>query len=98
MESALTAAIDLHQTGQLAPAAQLHRQVLLREPDNADALHLYGVLVHQQGDPRRALELIDRAVALRPDSALMVLLLRSSRFHRISRLGRCRAGASNAIC
>ena len=34
---------------------------------NADALHLLGVLRHQQGQSRLAAELIGRAVALRPE-------------------------------
>jgi hypothetical protein len=53
MENVFTAAVELHQTGQLVPAARLYRQVLVREPDNAGALHLYGVLVHQQRHPWR---------------------------------------------
>jgi tetratricopeptide (TPR) repeat protein len=66
MPDTLTTAIEMHQTGQLASAAQLYQQVLTREKENADALHLLGVLRHQQGDHVKAVELIRRAIALRP--------------------------------
>ena len=67
----LTAALQMHQAGQLQAAAQLYQQLLAREPDNADALHLFGVLRHQQGDHARAVELIGKAVALRPSAAAL---------------------------
>jgi tetratricopeptide (TPR) repeat protein len=65
--SVLSNALELHQAGQLASAAQLYQQILAREQENADALHLFGVLRHQQGDHRQAIDLIGRAVALRPN-------------------------------
>ena len=66
MQDVLTAAIEMHQTGQLRPAAQLYQKVLAHEEENADALHLLGVLRHQQGDHAKAVELIRRAIAMRP--------------------------------
>jgi tetratricopeptide (TPR) repeat protein len=66
MSDVLTTAIEMHQTGQLAAADRLYRQVLAREEQNADALHLLGVLRHQQGDHTKAVELIRRAIALQP--------------------------------
>ena len=66
MQDQLTAAMELHQTGQLGPAARLYEQVLAKEQENADALHLLGVVHHQQGNHGRAVEFIARAVALRP--------------------------------
>ncbi|HEX4145811.1 MAG TPA: tetratricopeptide repeat protein [Pirellulales bacterium] len=68
MQDALTTAIEMHRTGQLGPAAQWYQKALAREQENADALHLLGVLRHQQGDHARAVELIGRAVALRPNA------------------------------
>ncbi len=44
MHSELRAAIQGHQSGQLGTAAQLYQAVLAREPTNAEALHLLGVL------------------------------------------------------
>jgi tetratricopeptide (TPR) repeat protein len=65
--SVLSNALEMHQAGQLASAAQLYQQILAHEQENADALHLLGVLRHQQGDHRQSIELIGRAVALRPN-------------------------------
>jgi len=68
MQDVLTAAIEMHRSGQLGPASQLYQRVLAREQENPEALHLLGVLHHQQGNHARAVELIGRAVALRPNS------------------------------
>src|SRR5438874_631251 len=56
-------------------AAQLYRQVLERDPDNPDALHLLGVLHHQLGDHGNAVALIRRAMARRPSAATMYVNL-----------------------
>jgi tetratricopeptide (TPR) repeat protein len=69
MHESLSSALALHQAGNLPAAAQQYQQILQRQADNADALHLLGVLRHQQGDHARAVELIGKAVALRPNVA-----------------------------
>jgi tetratricopeptide (TPR) repeat protein len=68
MQDVLTAAIEMHRSGQLGAASQLYQRVLAREQENAEALHLLGVLHHQQGNHTRAIELIGRAVAIKPNS------------------------------
>lgn len=67
--SVLQNAVTLHRVGHLAEAARLYGQVLDGEPENPDALHLLGVLTSQQGDHARAIELIEKAIALRPQTA-----------------------------
>jgi len=67
MQELLANALSMHQNGQLPAAAQLYEQVLTQEKENADALHLLGVLHHQQGDHARAIEEIGRAAALKPN-------------------------------
>jgi len=62
----LSAAIEKHQAGQLASAAGLYGQLLARDGEHVDALHLLGVLRHQQGDQATAVDLIRKAIALRP--------------------------------
>jgi tetratricopeptide (TPR) repeat protein len=57
----------MHQGGRLGEAATLYQKVLSQEKENPVALHLLGVLHHQRGDNARAIELIGRAVALRPN-------------------------------
>ena len=67
MQDVLTTAIEMHQAGRLAQAATLYQKILAQEKDNAVAMHLLGVLHHQQGDHAKAIELIGRAVAMRPN-------------------------------
>jgi hypothetical protein len=61
MNEVLRAAMTAHQGGQLVEAARLYQEVLAQEAGNADALHMFGVLCHQQGDNKRAIELTGRA-------------------------------------
>lgn len=67
MHDLLTAALEMHQSGNLEPASHLYQKILVQEKDNASALHLLGVLHNQQGQHARAVEEIGRAVALRPN-------------------------------
>jgi len=65
----LREAARLHQAGDLDAARQGYEAVLRQEPDQPDALHLLGVLCDQRGDHEHAIDLIGRAVALRPEQA-----------------------------
>jgi len=60
-------AVAHHRAGRLEPARALYDQVLRAVPDHPAVLHKLGVLVHEQGDPVRAVELIERAIARRAD-------------------------------
>ena len=66
-EQHLPWAIDLHRNGDLAKAEEVYLAVLLADRDNVDALHYLGVLRHQQGRSLLAIDLISRALELRPD-------------------------------
>jgi tetratricopeptide (TPR) repeat protein len=70
METSFSAALSCHQQGLLEDAARLYRQVLASNPAHADALLLLGLVAMQQGNPKRGVELISRAVVLRPQIAL----------------------------
>jgi len=65
-----TSAVRLHQAGDLVAAARLYESILDRDTTHADALHLLGLARHQQGQSRLAVDLIGRAVALRPSVAI----------------------------
>ncbi|MEA2929847.1 MAG: protein O-GlcNAc transferase, partial [Hyphomicrobiales bacterium] len=58
--------MSLHQQGRLPEAEKLYAKILKIEPDHFDALHLLGVLKHQQGNAAEALRLI--AAALKADA------------------------------
>jgi tetratricopeptide (TPR) repeat protein len=61
------AALALHQSGDLDAAQAAYHAILAAEPGHADTIGLLGVLAHQRGRPDAALDLIDRALGLRPD-------------------------------
>jgi Tfp pilus assembly protein PilF len=77
-------AAGLHQGGQLDLAEPLYRELLALQPDNGDALHLYGVLRYQQRDPAAAVPLIQAALKFIPANIfawrLGLALLRLNRF------------------
>ena len=68
-EQTLEQALANHRIGALDAAAALYITWLAAHPDDAAALHLLGVLRHQQGRPTEGLTFIDRALALAPDVA-----------------------------
>jgi tetratricopeptide (TPR) repeat protein len=70
MSELLTIAVNHHQSGRLDEAGEYYHRVLESEPNNVNALHLYGLLAHERGDIPTALSRIGQAVALAPQSAL----------------------------
>lgn len=69
LTDALTLAYDHHAAGRLDEAAGIYRQILQAHPDQPDALHLLGVICHQNGDNETAIAMIQRALAERPENA-----------------------------
>ncbi len=55
-------ALKHHQKGELQQAEAIYRQVLEADPDNADALHLLGVIANQLGQNEIAVGLIEKAI------------------------------------
>ena len=66
MSGALNRAIALHRAGELPAALTAYQNLLAAEPDNADALHLTGVLAHQMGRTTTGIAFIEQAIALNP--------------------------------
>jgi len=77
VEQTLGLAVKHHQAGRLTEAEAMYRRVLAEEPENANALHLLGVLAHQSGNNARALELIQQAVAINPTAAEFLINMAS---------------------
>lgn len=61
-QQALARAVERHRAGDLAQAEQYYREVLQREPQHPDALHLLGLIAHQRGQHLEAIELIHQAL------------------------------------
>jgi len=65
----LDLASEQHKQGRLAEAEAAYRQILAVEPQNARALQLMGVMLHQRGNSTTGSELIRRAIQIDPFSA-----------------------------
>jgi Flp pilus assembly protein TadD len=63
-------ALRHHRGGDLDKAQSVYRQILLQQPNQADALHLLGMLLHQRGQSDEAERSIRRAISIRPDQAV----------------------------
>jgi len=66
---AVATALQRHRDGRLAEARILYGRVLAVEPDNPEALHFLGLLLHQLGSRKEAIDHLRRAVAAAPDYA-----------------------------
>jgi predicted TPR repeat methyltransferase len=62
----LEQATDLHRRGNLAAAERLYSKILKERPDQFDALHLFGLLRHQQGRHMEALSSLGAALKINP--------------------------------
>lgn len=62
-------ATQLHRSGRFRDAEVLYRQVLAREPNNADLLHLLGALVGQMRRFEESAQFLSRCVELDPGHA-----------------------------
>ncbi|MDD5029504.1 MAG: tetratricopeptide repeat protein, partial [Rhodoferax sp.] len=65
----LQQAIGLHQAGQLSQARALYQQILTLDSKQPDALHLLGLIEHQQGKSQAGLQHIQQAIEQRPADA-----------------------------
>jgi len=58
-----------HLAGRLDQAEASYRQLLTRDPDNVDALHMLGVLLFQRNQAAAGLDLLDAAIAINGEVA-----------------------------
>ena len=70
LHAKLDQAIALHNAGQPEPAAALYREILTRDPNNFDALHLLGIVALQGARFSEALGLIAKALTVMPENAM----------------------------
>ncbi len=59
-------AVAAYQSGNKKRSEELCRQILRTVPDYAEANHLLGILVFQNGDPGKGRKFIERAIASEP--------------------------------
>ncbi len=84
IEQALRIALAAQREGRVEQAASIHAQILARDPENGDALHLLGTLEIDRGNLAEAERLLRRVVACYPS----VSAFRASLAKALHRLGR----------
>jgi tetratricopeptide (TPR) repeat protein len=62
-------AVRLHQSGRLAEAERIYRQILDQDQNHPDALHMLGVIASQTGHFAESVTLIGQALAVNPQAA-----------------------------
>ena len=72
VEEAIQLATQLEASGRGAEAEQILRHILSVNPDQANALHLYGIMLHQGGQAQRAMELLEKATQVDPSNTLFL--------------------------
>lgn len=65
----LREAVALHRGGRIAEAEHLYTGILVQNPNHPDALLFLGVIEAQRGRTDRALQLMERSLAVNPRSA-----------------------------
>lgn len=70
LSETLKQGIARHQAGDLSAAKKAYDRILEAAPGHADALHLSGLIAHQQGDNEVASALIGKAISMDGNIAL----------------------------
>jgi len=66
-ESSIMAALQQMQAGEFLQAEAICRQLLEKEPNNADALHLSGLIRQKLKEYEQAIELMNGSITVAPD-------------------------------
>ena len=68
MDNKLKEALELHKNGKINEAEKLYFEILEKEPENADVLHLLGIISAQKEKFSEALIFLKKAVKINPKS------------------------------
>jgi tetratricopeptide (TPR) repeat protein len=69
IQQAIDLAVEHHNSGDLPKAEGIYQQILQADPNQPVALHLLGVIARQVGKNDIAVDLINKALAFKPDYA-----------------------------
>ena len=67
MKSNFKEALTLFQNGQLNKAKDTCLEILKAQPNNFNALHLLGLIAFQTKNYLKSVEIINKAIQIRPD-------------------------------
>ena len=77
---AINRAITLHREGDTQAAENAYRAILKEQPAHFEALHFLGLIRQEAGDLNEALDLVEKAIELKPEAATYHATLGSIRF------------------
>ncbi len=66
VDQAINLAFEHHRAGRLAEARAIYGKILAQDPNNANVLHLQGLVSHAKGEFTEAIRLISQAIAVAP--------------------------------
>ncbi len=69
IQTEINRALEFHSAGDFVKAGDIYRRILKTNPHHPVALHLLGVIAHQNEDYETAIDLIGKAVAVADDYA-----------------------------
>ena len=96
IQQSLESAVRHHTQGRLPEAESIYQQILQADPNQPVALHLLGVIAHQVGKHNTAVDLITKALAIKPDFAEAHNNLGNT-FNELGRLDEAMASFHNAL-
>jgi Flp pilus assembly protein TadD len=67
LRQAIDLAVEHHSAGRLPEARRVCEEILQTDPNRPVVLHLLGLIAHQMGNHGDSVDLITKALALRPD-------------------------------
>ncbi|MBS0432312.1 MAG: tetratricopeptide repeat protein [Proteobacteria bacterium] len=73
--------IELHRAGRLSEAEAGYRELLGIDPDDAEVLHLLGIVRGQRGDAAEGVALVERAIDRDPQRAVFRYTLGEMQLH-----------------
>lgn len=88
--------LSLHRQGDFEGAARAYQALLRTEPENANAWHLLGVATEALGNRLHGIELMEKALAIKPDMAA-AHLNRANALKRLDRLEEALLGYGAAL-
>lgn len=68
-DQSLKDAVAAYRTGKFSEVEALCKQTLAQQPEHIGSLQLLAAVLGQRGEPRRGIELLEKAISFHPDSA-----------------------------
>ncbi|MGD0542162.1 MAG: tetratricopeptide repeat protein [Tepidisphaeraceae bacterium] len=95
-EQTFQLALYHHRSGHFSQAQELYNKILVKNPRDANALHLSGTLLAQMGRSEEGIALMQKAIEVRPNVALFHLNLGEA-YGRMGKMAEAIASFGQAI-